>query len=160
MANKNTFSINPIKEIIKKYYMRGLIIDPFANTSKIANITNDLDMQYDTNYHLDALEFLKLFDDNSVDMILYDPPFSPRQVAESYRKLGHSVNKETTQCTYWSKQKKEIGRIVKKNGFVISCGWNSGGIGKKNGFEIQEILLIAHGGAHNDTIVVVDKKIK
>ena len=28
---------------------------------------------------------------------------------------------------------------------------------KCNGFEIQEILLINHGGPHNDTIVVVDK---
>ena len=56
--------------------------------------------------------------------------------------------------------KKEISRIVKKDGIVISCGWNSGGMCKCNGFEIQEILLINHGGPHNDTIVVVDKKIK
>ena len=109
---------------------------------------------------MDALDFLKLFDDNSVDTVLYDPPYSVRQVSEVYRKLGHSVNMETTQATYWSKQKEQIGRIVKKDGIVISCGWNSGGIGKKYGFEIQEILLVPHGGAHNDTIVVVDKKIK
>lgn len=50
-------------------------------------------------------------------------------------------------------------RIVKKDGVVISCGWNSGGIGKKYGFDIVEILLVPHGGAHNDTIVVVEKKI-
>lgn len=43
-------------------------------------------------------------------------------------------------------------------GIVITCGWNSGGIGKKYGFEIEEILLVAHGGWHNDTIVVVDRK--
>lgn len=41
---------------------------------------------------------------------------------------------ETTQASYWSKQKKEIGRIVNRGGIVISCGWNSGGIGKKYGF--------------------------
>lgn len=34
-----------------------------------------------------------------------------------------------------------------------------GGIGIKYGFEIQEILLVPHGGWHNDTIVVVEKKI-
>lgn len=33
------------------------------------------------------------------------------------------------------------------------------GIGIKYGFEIQEILLVPHGGWHNDTIVVVEKKI-
>lgn len=159
MPNSNTFKIKPIKELIDKYTY-GLVIDPFANKNKLANITNDLDDQYDTDYHMDALDFLKKFDDNSVDCVLYDPPYSVRQVSEVYRKLGHSVNMETTQASYWSKQKKEIGRIVNRNGIVISCGWNSGGIGKKYGFEILEILLVPHGGAHNDTIVTVERKIK
>ena len=159
MPNSNTFEIKPIKELIDKYTY-GLIIDPFANKNKLANITNDLDEQYDTDYHMDALDFLKKFDDNSVDCVLYDPPYSVRQVSEVYRKLGHSLNMETTQASYWSKQKKEIGRIVNRGGIVISCGWNSGGIGKKYGFEILEILLVPHGGAHNDTIVTVERKIK
>lgn len=159
MPNSNTFEIKPIRELIDKY-IYGLIIDPFANKNKLANITNDLDEQYDTDYHMDALDFLKKFDDNSIDCVLYDPPYSVRQVSEVYRKLGHSVNMETTQASYWSKQKKEIGRIVNRGGTVISCGWNSGGIGKKYGFEILEILLVPHGGAHNDTIVTVERKIK
>lgn len=85
---------------------------------------------------------------------------SPRQVSECYKNLGHTVNMQTTQASYWSKQKAEIGRIVKPGGIVITCSWNSGGIGKKYGFEIQEILLVPHGGWHNDTIVVVEKKVK
>ena len=56
-------------------------------------------------------------------------------------------------------QKAEIGRIVKPGGVVITCGWNSGGIGAEFGFAIQEILLVPHGGWHNDTIVTVDKKL-
>ena len=165
MPNKNTFSIKPIKKLIKKYIqeVKGeidetTIIDPFANQSKLADITNDLDNQYDTDYHLDALEFLKLFDNNSVDMVLYDPPYSPRQVSECYKKLGRSVNMQTTQSSYWGDQKKEISRIIKKGGLVITCGWNSGGIGKTKGFKIKEILLVPHGGWHNDTIVTVEVK--
>ena len=65
---------------------------------------------------------------------------------------------QTTQASYWGKQKEQIGRIVKPGGYVITCSWNSGGIGKKHGFEIVEILMVAHGGWHNDTIVVVEKK--
>lgn len=159
MPNKNTFDIKPIKEVIDKYMVEGVIIDPFANKNKIATITNDLDEQYDTNYHMDAIDFLKMFEDNSVDMVLYDPPYSPRQVSECYKNLGKTVNMQTTQASYWSNQKKEIGRILKPNGIVITCGWNSGGIGKKYGMEIQEILLVPHGGWHNDTIVTVEKKI-
>ena len=37
--------------------INNTIIDPFANKNTIADITNDLDIQFDTNYHLDALDF-------------------------------------------------------------------------------------------------------
>lgn len=158
MPNSKTFSIKPIKDLILKYAF-GKIVDPFANDNKLATITNDLDTQYDTDYHMDALDFLKSFDDNSVNTVLYDPPYSPRQVSECYKKLGKTVNMQTTQASYWSKQKDEISRIVKPSGIVISCGWNSGGVGAKRGFETVEILLVAHGGNHNDTIVTVEKKI-
>lgn len=165
MPNSKTFSIPPIKSIIEKYIStRGITIypfvsiDPFSNGCRIANITNDLDPDCDADYHLDALDFLKLFEDESVDMVLYDPPYSPRQVSECYKKLGKTVNMQTTQASYWANHKNEIGRIVKPGGVVITCGWNSGGIGMKYGFSIEEILLVPHGGWHNDTIVTVERK--
>lgn len=115
MPNSKTFSIKPINKLIHKYIdkIEGVIIDPFANENKLAGITNDLDKKYDTTYHLDAIDFLKLFDNESVDVILFDPPYSPRQVSECYKKLGQSVNYKTTQSSYWSEQKKEISRILK-----------------------------------------------
>ena len=67
---------------------------------------------------------------------------------------------ETTQASYWSKQKDEIARILKPNGICISCGWNTNGVGKTRGFEQIEILLVAHGGNHNDTIITVERKMK
>ena len=157
MPNSRTFQIKAINEIIEKY-SHGVVIDPFANSNKLATITNDLDEQYETDYHMDATDLLSMFENESVDVDLYDPPYSPRQVSECYKALGKTVNMQTTQASYWSKQKEQIGRIVKPGGYVITCSWNSGGIGKKYGFKIVEILLVAHGGWHNDTIVVVDKK--
>ena len=58
-----------------------------------------------------------------------------------------------------SNLKDEIKRITCKDGVVITFGWNSNGIGKTRGFEIVEILLVAHGGNHNDTICVVERKL-
>ena len=79
MPNKNTFEIPPIKALLEKVVdPKQYWIDPFANRNKIANVTNDLSLEFDTDYHLDALDFLKLFDDSSVDGVLYDPPYSPR----------------------------------------------------------------------------------
>lgn len=158
MPNSNTFSIPVIRDLILKY-SNGVIVDPFANNNSLATITNDIDPEMPTKYHMDATDFLKILPNNSADVVLYDPPYSPRQVAECYKKFNQTVNMKTTQASYWSNQKKEIGRIVKSGGYCITCSWNSGGIGKKYGFEIIEILLVAHGGWHNDTIVVVERKI-
>lgn len=158
MPNKNTFSIPPIRSMIEEEKDDGLWIDPYANTNKIASVTNDLNTEYDTDYHLDALDFLKLFKDESVDGVLFDPPYSPRQVAECYHDFGYDVTWKTTSASFWKNQKEEISRIVKKNGKVITFGWNSGGIGSKYGFTIKRVLLVAHGGWHNDTICTVEVK--
>lgn len=158
MPNKNTFDIEPIRDLITDELTDGLWIDPFANQNKFATITNDLSMEFDTDYHLDALDFMKLFDSDSVDGVLYDPPYSPRQVSECYNNVGYNVTWDTTKASFWGNHKREISRIVKIGGKVITFGWNSGGIGYKYGFEIKRILLVPHGGWHNDTICTVEVK--
>jgi len=159
MPNSNTFDIRCINKLIHKYHTDDMYsIDPFANTNKIAKITNDLDPDMGTDFNLDAMDFLKTFANESVDFVLYDPPYSTRQVSECYKRFGRTVNMQTTQASFWGNLKKEIARIVKPNGMVISFGWNSNGIGKTLKFEQMEILLVAHGGIHNDTICTVERK--
>ncbi len=158
MPNKNTFSIKPIHDLIVEELTDGLWIDPFANNNKLASVTNDLNQDYDTDYHMDALDFMKMFDSDSVDGVLYDPPYSPRQVSECYNNVGYNVTWDTTKASFWGNHKREISRIVKIGGKVLTFGWNSGGIGYKYGFEIERILLVPHGGWHNDTICTVEVK--
>ena len=158
MPNKNTFEVKPIHDLIVDEMTEGPWIDPFANRNKLATITNDLSQEFDTDYHLDALDFMKLFEDSSVDGVLYDPPYSPRQVSECYNNVGYNVTWDTTKASFWGNHKREISRIVKLGGKVITFGWNSGGIGHKYGFEITRILMVPHGGWHNDTICTVEVK--
>jgi hypothetical protein len=160
MPNSNTFDIKCIGKLIHQYLKpEHESIDPFANKSKLAKITNDLNPNMNTHYHLDAVEFLQKFYDNSIDFVFYDPPYSLRQVSECYKNVGIPVTMETTQSSWRTKHINEISRIVKPGGFAMCFGWNSSGIGIKRGFELIEILLVAHGGSHNDTIVTVEKKI-
>lgn len=168
MPNKNTYSINPIKKFLKENLPDRTVsnreypvIDPFAGVEghTFADSTNDLNPEASTDFNLEALVYLQLFPGRSVYGVLFDPPYSPRQVSECYKLFGEAVNMETTQSSYWTKFKKEIARIVRPGGIVISCAWNSGGIGKKYGFEVEKILLVAHGGWHNDTIVTLERKV-
>ena len=145
-------SDNIIELPIKREIPKAADVEPIK--------ANEIDYTLIDGFDKATMLSLKQIKDNSVDLVLYDPPYSQRQVSESYRKLDMTVNMETTQNSYWTKQKREIARIVKQGGYVISCAWNSGGIGKKYGFEIQEILLVAHGSWHNDTITTVERKVK
>lgn len=125
MPNKKTFRVKPINDLIHEVIQAErptVIVDPFANDEPLATITNDLDPQYATDYHLDALDFLKQLPTASADLVFYDPPYSPRQVAESYRQFGMSVNMETTQSSYWRKQKEQISRITKRGWLLPAVG--------------------------------------
>ena len=161
MPSHATFTIRPIQKLINKYYkIDSTCLNPFAYKSDYG-ITNDVNPKLKTDYHLDATEFLELWDDESIDLVLYDPPYTPTQLKEHYEVYPESkVLYYTTNNSYWSKQKDTIARIVKGGGYVISFGYDSSGMGKKRGFEIIEILLVAHGGGHNDTICTVERKIK
>lgn len=159
MPNKETFTIKPIRELLKEELTDGLWIDPFAGKNSPAKITNDLNPEFRTDCHEDAIEFLKRFKNKSIDGVLFDPPYSPRQIAECYKSVGMDTQKgKLTRADFYTRLKKEIARIAKKRAKVICCGWNSGGIGKTNGFKVTRILLVAHGGHHNDTIVTVEIK--
>tara|TARA_A100000171_G_C2019217_1_gene90237 strand:- start:40 stop:513 length:474 start_codon:yes stop_codon:yes gene_type:complete len=139
MPSHQTFDIKPIKEFIKEN-IGSDYVDPFPYPFKE-----------------DAITYLKKIKTNSKLSLVFDPPYSQRQLKEMYHSNGisldHSINN-----SYWSKCKKEIARIIKPNGRVISFGWNSGGVGKKNGFEIEKILLVNHGSQHNDTICTLEVK--
>lgn len=161
MPNSNTFDIPSVRRFISRYYKPGIkSVDPFANKSKLATITNDLMPEHGTDYNMDAKDFLRLMPDADFDLCFFDPPYSPRQVSEVYTSCGLSVNMETTQSSFWSEIKRELARIVKPGGIVLTFGWNSNGIGKQYGFEIIEVHNVAHGGWHNDTICVAERKKK
>ena len=162
MSNSKTFSIRPIGELVSRYTPGGcqqVIVDPFANGCKIGTITNDLNPKFETTYHLDALDFLKLLGDESADVVLYDPPYSLRQVKECYEGVGVTVTAEHTKASWRAKHLDEIARILKPGGVCLCFGWNSNGVGKKRGFEMIEVLLVALGGSKNDTICTVERKV-
>lgn len=144
-------------------------IDPFAGDCTYATRcklggpfhwreTNDLNPKNGAQFCLPAITYLRGKESASVDGVFFDPPYSPRQIKECYGGIGREVTQQDTQSKFWGDCKKEIARVVKPGGYVFSFGWNSGGIGLGLGFEIKSILLVAHGGWHNDTICVLQQK--
>jgi hypothetical protein len=153
MPHTETFKIKPISELLYKY-VKGEWADPFANNNSPAKYTNDLNTEMKTQYHLDAVEFLKTFKDKQLDGVLLDPPYSLHQVTVSYK--GYGDKRVIALTPVYD----EIKRVLKDGGICISFGWNTNGLGKVRGMEIKEIIIIPHGGHHNDTLVTVERKLE
>ena len=162
MPNANTFSIPPIKSLVEYYFSNyPESADPFARNCLSAKYTNDINLKTQAEFHMDAEDFLYLLYKKGirVDLLLLDPPYSPRQVSENYKSAGLPVTMQDTQNARLYKRVRDAGdRILNPGGFVLSFGWNSGGMGISRGYEIRSIMLVCHGGAHNDTICLVEQK--
>lgn len=152
MPSADTFSIPPIREFVLRY-LRGVSVDPFARNGRLATHRNDLNPTTDAESHLDAVDFLDLLLTQGVvaDVVLLDPPYSPRQIAECYQAAGLTPTMADTQTGRFKREVRErVARMVKPGGVVLTFGWNSVGMGP--GWDIEEILLVTHGGDHYDTI--------
>lgn len=159
MPSDKTFTIDPIRKLVLEEVRssNGLWIDPFAGRTGVpgVDVTNDVNPDIDTDYTERATEFLSRFEESEVDGgILLDPPYSPRQIKESYDGAGIEVSREDTQSSWWSEIKQAVRRVTATGATVVTCGWQSDGVG----LTTREILLVSHGAWHNDTIVVVEDR--
>jgi hypothetical protein len=150
-----TFTMRPVQELLQEYQVGEGWADPFAGENSPAQYTNDIEGR-GNKHAMDGLEFLLSLPDNSVMGVLFDPPYSVEQCLRRYtpKQKGTAGRAE-----YWAKCKEQIARIIIPGGRCLSFGWDSTGIGKNRGFEIEHILLLCHGACHNDTIVTIDRKV-
>lgn len=168
MPNACTFDIAPIRALVKSYLTKSRVsVDPFARNKRWATYTNDLNPETAAEWHMDALDFLKYLRVNTVkaDLVLFDPPYSRRQVSEVYNGIGRHFGQGDSQyhSLNWPAEREQITKLLVPDGLVISFGWQSNGMnecGSNAGkYAIEEILLVAHSGAHNDTICIVERKV-
>jgi len=166
MPNKARFTIPPIRRFIDTWNTGGEIYDPFCGDSTIAQHRNDIKIS-----GIDSLEWLQDQKENSSDIFLHDPPYTPRQLKECYNSIGRSLH--DTKASYWAKLRDEIVRIVKPGGVVLSFGYGASHVGKTRGFttkdglivlpcdnvdgyDIIDGLMVLHGGNHNATICIAE----
>lgn len=158
MPNRNTFTMAPVADFIRRHADRsGLMVDPFARNSRLADLRNDLNPTTEAESHLGAVEFLaSLRDRADITTVLFDPPYSPRQISECYREAGLTATmKDTQNARFYKDCRDAMKGFLHPGAVVLSFGWNSSGMGAS--WERIETMLVHHGGAHNDTICCADR---
>ena len=176
----NPFDMPVVKKLIDKYLNRlnfrivneprdGTIdiVDPFCNKQTIRRqgtnlITNDLNPKFNATYNLEANDFaeLCLAKGYEFDLVLFDPPYSLRQLKEQYENIGYKLELWQTQ-NKWGRARNALAKCVRSGGYAISFGWETSGFSPKRGFELQEILVLNQAGHADryDLLIAVEKKI-
>lgn len=130
-----------------------MIADPYARNCPIGlEYTNDLDESTEAHHHLDALDFLCSLPSGAFDAVIFDPPFSEYQAARY--EVG-TANIYTTPGAI-KMQMCEIERILKPGGFMLKFGFNTSR--HKHHFDLMRVIVVNHGGNHNDTLVSLWRK--
>lgn len=159
-ASAWTFTIPAISSLLARYVGDGTgWADPFSGENSPAEHTNDHNSERPTKYHMDAADFAN-FIPGPLLGVLYDPPYSYRQIKEHYQGMGIRPTSLDTSANFYYRVIDALAPKVAAGGYAISFGWNSNGFGESKGFDIVEILLVAHGLHHNDTIVTVERKVQ
>lgn len=162
MPSADTFDVPPIGEFVKSYLRNSKVsIDPFSRNKRWATYTNDLNPNTAAEYHMYAVEFLRMLVRRGIraDLVIFDPPYSLRQAQEVYEQFGQWTFEDTQNVGRWTEERNLIYKLLNSGGVVLSFGWNSQGMGKHHDCSIEEILIVCHGGAHNDTICMAERKL-
>jgi hypothetical protein len=162
MANKDTFKCLPIKPFVEQYLQDSKVsIDPFARNYNQCTHTNDLNPKTKAQHHMKAEFFLQMLVEQEVkaDLVIFDPPYSMTQCKRAYESFGYKFTyDDSLYVINWTREKNLISKLLPKGGIFLHFGWNSNGMGLKRGFHIEEILLVSHGSAKNDTICMAERR--
>lgn len=158
----DTFDCPPIGSFVKRYLSKASVsVDPFSRNKVWATETNDLNVTTMAKNHMDGIDFMLMLHANGViaDLVILDPPYSPRQVKECYQDFGMQMTQKDGWTSAYLKRLAAATNLITMPGSVtLTFGWNSRLISED--WSIEEILLVNHGSAHNDTICTAQIKIQ
>ncbi len=125
----------------------GLIIDPFSRESFTRNlpncITNDLNPEFNTDFNLEFKDFANTLQGSvhkTVNLVLFDPPYSLTQLKKQYDGIGKDLELWQTK-NMWKEGKDILASMMPPGSYVVSLGWTTSGFGHRRGFEKKEIHL-------------------
>ena len=94
MPSSSTFSLPPVARLLDRWLADAeVIVDPFARESTRGTLRNDIDPNVTCQHQMDAADFVEYLAGHKVraNAVLFDPPYSPRQISECYRGFGKAA---------------------------------------------------------------------
>jgi hypothetical protein len=153
---KWTFATKMVRDVVLDH-VGGRVLNACAGETKLSNykrgcefVRNDLDESIPADSHVDVREIHHEYGDGSFDAAVLDPPFDPGRAAKLY---------EGWHGSEYSSARDAVGQLVKPGGTVVELGWNSYGLGDKDGWERQAWYIYPQASFKGDVHLTVDRRI-
>ena len=146
-----TFEMPQLKAWVEQW-CRGQTLNLFGGKIRLKideEISNDIDTTMPTIHHMDAMQLVDSWTGPPFDTIVLDPPYNLRKAREKYN--GRFIGSFT-------KIKDHLIPIMAERARVISLGYDTVGMSRRRGFHKIAIVVVCHGGDHNDTLGVVEER--
>lgn len=147
--SRYTFEQPKLKAWVESW-CKGRVLNLFAGKTKL-NVDEyrvDSNKEMVADWYGDAYEFI-VDDRHTWDTIILDPPYNLNQAREKYE--GHYISSLTRIYN-------RLVYMIDIGGYIITLGYNTGGMGKKRGFKKVAVCIVNHGGHRNDTLCLVEEK--
>lgn len=135
---------------------KGKVLNLFAGKIILNGVNEtrvDLNRDMPADYYMDSYEFVLMAKEKEwlYNTVIFDPPYSMRQSREKYNGIYTSNIR---------KIKTEIPYIIEFGGVFIEYGYSTTGVGRTRGFQLEHICVVNHSGGHNDTLCIIERKIR
>lgn len=115
---------------------------------EVGELRVDIDESTQPDFVSDAFDFVRSWRGAQFNTIILDPPYNLRKAREKYqeRYIGS-----------FQKIKEQVQYILNPGGRIITLGYDTVGMSRRRGFEKEAVIIVCHGGDHNDTLCVVER---
>jgi len=115
-----TFQTRIVREIVLDE-LKGRVLNACAGKTKLEKggveiVRNDLNPEIDADHHVDIEKVDEVFEPDSFDVVILDPPFDQSQSDEHYDGL-HARN--------LGKARQKLVELIRPGGKIIELGWST-----------------------------------
>lgn len=151
---KWTFGTKMVRDVVLDR-VHGRVLNACAGKTKLDKrgcdfVRNDDNEEIDADHHYDVRILDWMLPWKSFDSAILDPPFDPGRAAKLY---------EGWHGAEYSTARDVVGNIVRPGGTVVELGWNSYGLGDKDGWEREAWYVYPQASFKGDVHLTVDRRI-
>lgn len=151
---KWTFATKMVRDVVLDH-VHGRVLNACAGETNLQKrgcefVRNDIDEDRDADTHVDVREVHHHYESGSFDSAILDPPFDPGRAAKLYEGWHGQEY-----CT----ARDAVGEVVRPGGTVVELGWNSYGLGDKDGWKREAWYVYPQASFKGDVHLTVDRRI-